>query len=78
MSEKKKSRRLSNVWFEAKEIMWRHRKRIALGLGLMLISRLAGFVLPLSIQFLIDDVLPNKNTRLLIFLAIGAGLATLT
>ncbi|MCH7909424.1 MAG: ABC transporter ATP-binding protein, partial [Candidatus Hydrogenedentes bacterium] len=65
-------------WYEAEEIMWRHRKRVALGLGLMVISRLAGFVLPLSIQFLIDDVLPNKDTRLLIFLAIGAGLATLT
>ncbi|MCH7959318.1 MAG: ABC transporter ATP-binding protein [Candidatus Hydrogenedentes bacterium] len=57
--------------------MFRHRKRIGLGLGLMLISRLAGFVLPTSIKFLIDDVIPNHNTQLLIFLAVAAGLATL-
>ena len=35
----------AGAWEEARALIWTHRKRLALGLGLMLINRLAGFVL---------------------------------
>jgi len=35
-------------WEEARGLIWTHRKRLAMGLGLMLINRLSGFVLPAS------------------------------
>ena len=37
--------------------MWAHRGRLALGLALMLVNRLAGLVLPATSKFLIDDVI---------------------
>ena len=41
---------------EARELVWARRGRIALGLSLMLVNRLAGLVLPASTKYLIDDV----------------------
>jgi subfamily B ATP-binding cassette protein MsbA len=43
----------------------------------MLVSRLAGFVLPTSSKFLIDDVLRQGRTELLVPIAIATGVATL-
>jgi subfamily B ATP-binding cassette protein MsbA len=40
--------------------VWAHRRRLAIGLTLMLISRVTSFVLPLSSKWLIDDVLPSE------------------
>ena len=37
---------LNTVWREARELIWRYRYRLALGMVLMLISRAAGLVLP--------------------------------
>ena len=48
--------RASAAWREARELVWAHRRRLALGLALMLVSRLAGLVLPASSKYLIDDV----------------------
>jgi subfamily B ATP-binding cassette protein MsbA len=47
---------LSAAWREARSLVWAHRRRLMLGLGLMLVSRLAGLVLPASSKYLIDDV----------------------
>ena len=77
MADKKRRLRLSNVWSEAKEIIWRHRKRVALGMGLMFANRLSGLVLPASSKFLIDGVIRDGRTDLLFFLAAAAGTATL-
>jgi ABC-type multidrug transport system fused ATPase/permease subunit len=62
---------------EARELIWVHRRRLALGLALMLVSRLAGLVLPASSKFLIDEVVNNKRTELLLPIALAAGAATL-
>ena len=41
----------STVWRESRELLWAHRRRLALGLGLMLVNRLAGLVLPATSKF---------------------------
>lgn len=67
----------ARAWREAKDLLRQHRGSLALGLGLMLISRLAGLVLPASTKYLIDEVLGKRNLHLLMPLALGAGAATL-
>jgi ABC-type multidrug transport system fused ATPase/permease subunit len=74
---KKKSVSASAAWGEARALLWTHRQRLLLGLGLMLVSRLAGLVLPASSKYLIDDVVGNKRTDLLPLIALAAGSATL-
>ena len=45
------------AWAEARALLWEHRRSVGIGMVLMLISRGAGFVLPLFPKYLIDDVL---------------------
>ena len=75
-AKKKKKLTLDIVWREAKELMWRHRYKLALGFGLMLIGRLAGLVAPGSSKFLIDNVIGEGQYDLLPWLALAVGLAT--
>jgi len=65
------------AWREARALLHQHRRSLALGLALMLVSRLAGLVLPASTKYLIDEVLAKHNDHLLLPLALGAGAATL-
>ncbi len=65
------------AWREASELIRRHRRSLSAGLALMLVSRLAGIVLPASTKYLIDDVLAKHHSHLLMPLALAAGLATL-
>ena len=67
----------SAAWREARELIWRHRRRLGIGLTLMLISRLAGLVLPASSKWLIDEVVGNRRADLLLPIALAAGAATL-
>lgn len=67
----------SEAWREARELLWVHRRRLTLGLILMLVSRLAGLVLPASSKWLIDDVVGKHQTELLLPIALAAGVATL-
>jgi len=69
--ERKKRPPAAVVWREARELMWRHRRHLAIGFVLMIISRLAGFVLPYSSKVLIDDVIGGGRADLLIPLAAG-------
>ena len=50
------------AWAEARELVWRYRGRLAIGMGLMLVNRLAGLVLPGSSKYLIDHVLVPVST----------------
>jgi subfamily B ATP-binding cassette protein MsbA len=72
----KKKLRLSEVWYEAKEIVSAHRKRLLLGIGLMLVSRGAGFVLPVSAKFFISEVYVKQNLNALTWIVTAVGLAT--
>jgi len=77
MAEKKKRPSLSTVWLDAKELVWAHRRRLALGLALMVVNRLAGFVLPFSTKYLVDEVIIKHQADLLLTLALAVGAATL-
>ena len=79
MSQKpdKKKLNLRNAWQEARALVWQHRRRLALGLSVMLVSRLAGLVLPATSKFLIDEVIGKQRADLLIPLALAAGGATI-
>lgn len=57
--------------------MWQHRKTVGFGLILMIVSRAAGFVLPYSTKFVLDDVLPNKDIHLLGMIALAGLTATI-
>jgi ABC-type multidrug transport system fused ATPase/permease subunit len=77
VTQPKRKTNVANAWAEARELVWAHRGRLALGLVLMLINRLAGLVLPASSKFLIDDVIGQGRAELLVPLALAAGAATL-
>jgi subfamily B ATP-binding cassette protein MsbA len=67
----------ANAWQEARELIWHHRRRLGVGLLLMLVNRLAGLVLPASSKYLIDEVIGQRRADLLGTIAIAAGAATL-
>ena len=69
--------KLSSAWREARELIAVHKKRLAIGLVLMLVSRLAGMVLPFTSKPLMDEVIGKHRTELLWPIAIAGGLATL-
>lgn len=62
------------AWGEARALILQHRKSVGIGLALMLVSRAGSFVLPYSTKFVLDEVLPQKDLRLLGYVAL-AGLA---
>ena len=66
----------SAAWREARELIWAHRRRLGIGLVLMLVSRGAGLVLPASSKWLIDEVIGKQRVDLLPPLALAAGVAT--
>lgn len=67
----------ANAWRDARELIYTHRHRLALGMFLMMVNQLAGFVLPASSKYLIDDVIIKHRSELLVPLALAAGVATL-
>ena len=77
VSGEKRRLNMANAWQEARELIWRHRRQVALGLLLMIINRLAALVLPGSSKVLIDRVIGQHQAQLLVPLAIAVGVATL-
>src|SRR3989442_6553145 len=65
------------AWQEARALVYAHRRRLAVGLALMLVNRLAGLVLPSSSKWVIDRVINQHHPELLVPLALAAGGATL-
>ncbi|HJQ34743.1 MAG TPA: hypothetical protein VJ866_21520, partial [Pyrinomonadaceae bacterium] len=78
MPEEKKKKKLSfsQAWRDARELVWAHRSRLALGMALMIVNRLVGLVLPASSKYLIDEVIVKHRSEMLVTLALAAGGAT--
>jgi ABC-type multidrug transport system fused ATPase/permease subunit len=77
MGAEEKKQRLKGAWSEARALVHEHRARLALGLGLLLVNRAAGFVLPATSKVLIDEVIGAERVHLLAWVAAAAGIATL-
>tara|TARA_R110000868_G_scaffold125037_2_gene330356 strand:- start:18494 stop:20230 length:1737 start_codon:yes stop_codon:yes gene_type:complete len=60
-----------------KTIIWPRRNLVFIGLLLIVISKAASFVAPLSLKYLMDDIIPNKNIDLLKLLVAAVALAIL-
>lgn len=73
---KKKKIHWSSAWADARQLIWAHRRRLALGAGLMLVNQAMGLVLPASTKYLIDVVIGKGRTDLLWKIALAAGGAT--
>ncbi len=72
MSEKKVT-----VLSAFKTIIWPRRKLVFIGLILIVISKAAGFIAPLSLKYLMDDIIPNKDVEFLKILVAVVGVAIL-
>jgi ABC-type multidrug transport system fused ATPase/permease subunit len=72
----KKKIRWSSAWADARELIWAHRHRLALGAGLMIVNQAMGLVLPASTKYLIDVVIVQGRTDLLWKIALATGGAT--
>lgn len=70
MSEKKVT-----ILTAFKTIIWPRRKLVFLGLFLIVISKAASFVAPLSLKYLMDDIIPNKDIDFLKLLVDAVALA---
>jgi subfamily B ATP-binding cassette protein MsbA len=78
MAESKKQKiHWSSAWADARELVWAHRHRLALGAVLMIVNQAMGLVLPASTKYLIDVVIVQGRTDLLWKIALAAGSATI-
>src|SRR5215204_2707491 len=79
MADEKKKKKIdySSAWAEARKIIWNSRWRLLVGSLLMLISRLAGMVLPASTKYIGDEVFTNRNYALIKWIALAIGISTL-
>ena len=77
MDSEKKKTDYSGAWAEARKIVWNARWRLLLGSVLLLISRLAGMVLPASTKFIGDEVFVNQRYDLIKWIALAIGVSTL-
>ena len=72
MAEKKVS-----ILTAFKTIIWPRRNLVFIGLFLIVISKAASFVAPLSLKYLMDDIIPNKDIDFLKLLVGAVALAIL-
>jgi len=68
---------LSSAKFIFGTIIWPRKKLLFAGLILILLNRAAGFVLPGSSKFLIDEVIAKSNTSMLYAILIAVGAAVI-
>jgi subfamily B ATP-binding cassette protein MsbA len=63
------------AWDLARTIVWSQRKKLGVGLLLLLVDRAAGFVLPLAPKVLVDEVIGHRRGDLLPWIAAAVVLA---
>lgn len=78
-SEEKKKKKVDykSAWAEARRIVWNARWRLLAGSVLMLVSRLAGMVLPASTKYIGDEVFTNRRYEIIKWIALAIGVSTL-
>jgi ABC-type multidrug transport system fused ATPase/permease subunit len=74
---KKKKVNYSGAWAEAKKLIWHARWRLLAGSVLMIVSRLAGMVLPASMKFIADNIFLQHQYQYITWIAVAIGTATL-
>ena len=77
MAEAKKRGISSEAWREARTLVWAHRRRLTLGLALLVLNRLTGLVLPSSSKVVVDRVIGQNRADLLVWIAVAVAAATL-
>ena len=79
MAEEKQKKKVdySSAWAEARKIIWGARWRLLLGSVLLLVSRLAGMVLPASTKYIGDEVFTKQRYELIKWIALAIGISTL-
>src|SRR6201747_2033840 len=79
MAEEKKKKKVNyaSAWAEARKIIWGARWRLLVGSILMLVSRLAGMVLPASTKYIGDEIFTKHRFELLKWIALAIGISTL-
>lgn len=75
--EKEEKGKLGNINYVFKNIIWPRRWILFAGLGIIIINRLAGLVLPYAPKYLIDDIIGPSNYTLMPTLLLGLGTAVL-
>lgn len=73
----KKAINYTRAWAESRELIWRHRRSLAIGLVLMLINRLSSLVMPASSKYLVDEVIGKQRSELLVPFALAAAAAVI-
>ena len=63
--QRKRPLNFSELWPDIRRLVGERRGVLLAGLALILISRGAGFVLPASTKYLVDDVITGEKTELL-------------
>jgi subfamily B ATP-binding cassette protein MsbA len=76
MSERKPAR-MRLLLKDARDIVWRARGRLLLGIPLMLVNRLSGIVLPGAMKYVIDDVITKGHHELLWKIVVFVGVAAI-
>jgi len=74
---KENKKKLGNINYVFKNIIWPRKWILLLGLGIIVINRLASLVLPYAPKYLIDDIVTPENFQLIPTLLIGLGTAVL-
>jgi len=72
----KKKVNYANAWAETRELLHQYRSKLAIGMSLMLVNRLVGFVFPYTSKLLLDDVIGKHRADLLPKLALAGAAAT--
>jgi ABC-type multidrug transport system fused ATPase/permease subunit len=72
-----KARALWRAWREVREVVGAHRRRLALGLALVLANRLAVLVVPVSSKYFVDEIVARRRADLLLTISLVAVAASL-
>lgn len=75
--KRSQAERIRNVWPDLREMILPRRRLLAGGFVLMTINRLSGLVVPLSVKYLVDNVIGKKQVQLLTPLVVAVLAATL-